>query len=254
MSAVRDGGNGAMSIDADACRTLGALLTASEARELADRFAEGATLSQALIVVGASRRAQVRQGLRDAGLGPLHEATVPVLRGIEGTHEGGSRITPVWTAPGNLASEGRLTSSTEHYLSRARESVMCATFNFQRQSRLWTALQEVSARPEVSVRIYVDADAADRDPKPWRPTTAHIASAMQGARVFRSAAFDGKQVRSHTKFIAVDHQYLIVTSANFSRPAEEVNIELGLQVRDPLLTQAVERQMLRLEKECYQEC
>lgn len=243
-----------MSLEGDACRTLGSLLTGSEARELADRLVDGASLTQALATVASARRAQVRTALRATGLGAFDPATVAVLRAVEGAHSAGSEIAPVWTAPGNLVQHGRLTTSLREYVTRARESVVCATFNIQRTSGLWEALREVSERVEVSVRIYVDADAADKNPAAWRPTTTQMAQELKGARVFRSGMFDGKQVRSHTKFVAVDHQYLIVTSANFSRPAEELNVELGLVVRDPLLTQQVEQQMRTLENDCYQAC
>jgi phosphatidylserine/phosphatidylglycerophosphate/cardiolipin synthase-like enzyme len=241
-----------MTVDSTACRALGELLTGSEARELADRLGAGASLSQALAVVGVPRRQAVRAQLRAAGLGVAEPGTVGVLRAIEGALGAGSTITPIWTAPGNLAGMGHLHASVQDLISRARESVVCATYNFQRNSRLWVALQQASARPEVSVRIYVDTGAADDHPVRWRPTTEQVAAAMPGARVFRSATFDGARVRSHTKFVAVDHQYLVVTSANFSKPAEDTNIELGLFTHDAVLAQSVERQMQRLEEGgCY---
>lgn len=54
-------------------------------------------------------------------------------------------------------------------------------------------------------------------------------------------------MRNHAKFLVVDHQILVVTSANLSLSAEERNVELGLRIDDPLLARTVEDQMRALE-------
>jgi phosphatidylserine/phosphatidylglycerophosphate/cardiolipin synthase-like enzyme len=236
-----------------ACRALAAYLTGLEAKEIADRLDDQATLTAALQAVGAARRPAVRQLLLGAGLGPeCRETTVAVLRAVEGAHAHQTRITPVWTTPGDLAQYGHLTTSVRHYVAGARESLVCATYNFQRSSALWTALAEATARPEVAVRIYLDTAAADDDPAPWKPTTGEVARTMRGAAVFRTRRLADGPVRTHAKFVAVDHQVLVVTSANFSQSAELRNVELGLVVEDPILTQQVEGQMRGLEKALYE--
>ena len=48
---------------------------------------------------------------------------------------------------------------------------------------------------------------------------------------------------SHAKFIVVDHEVLLLTSANFSFSAENRNIEFGLLVRDSALAKSVESTM-----------
>jgi len=235
-------------------RELGAYLTGTEAKDLADHIGAGETLSQALKVVDQARRICVREMLDNAELGPQSEdATVAVLRAIEGAHAHASTIMPVWTTPGNLAEQGQLTASIHHLAAAARESVMCSTYNFQRSSALWTVLREVAARPEVAVRVYVDTDVADAKPASWKPTTAQIAAELAGAVVLCTRAdSNGDRPRNHAKFIAVDHQYLLVTSANFSKSAERLNIELGLRIDDPHLTQGVETQMRALENRLYE--
>lgn len=237
----------------DAVRELAAFLTGSEARQLADRLEAGETLTRSLVVVGSGRRMQVRQlmtPLLPAGAAP--SLTVAVLRAVEGAHEHRTAVDPVWTAPKNLAGAGQLTSSIRHFVIQARESVMCSTFNFQRSSALWAALRDVSRRPELDVRIYVDTTAADHRPTQWSPTTDAMATELAGATILRTAPLDGRPVRNHAKFIAIDHQYLVVTSANFSRSAEEFNVELGLVLTDPLVTRAVERQMEELGSHIYE--
>lgn len=233
----------------DAARELAAYLTGTEARQLADRLEVGEPLGRACVVVASPRRADARRLLSRLDRGP---GLVDVLRAIEGAHLHRSTIAPVWTAPKNLAGSGQLTASIRHFVTRARESVVCSTFNFQRSSTLWSALRDVSARPEVDVRVYVDTAAADARPADWAPTTQAIATELSGATVLRTVSLDGRPVRNHAKFIAVDHQYLVVTSANFSRSAEEFNVELGLVLADPLVTQAVERQMEALTASVYE--
>jgi phosphatidylserine/phosphatidylglycerophosphate/cardiolipin synthase-like enzyme len=242
-----------MSGDPSASGELAAYLTGSEAKAMADRLEAGQPTQNVMSVVAPGRRPRVRELLDRAGLGQGERAaTLAVLRAIEGAHGQARSIGTVWTAPGNLVQQGQLTASIHHYVDRARESLVCSTYNFQRSSALWSALRGAAGRPEVTVRIYMDTSAADDDPAPWKPTTAQVADEMKGATVLRTVARNGKLVRSHAKFTAVDHQYLIVTSANFSKSAEQLNVELGLVIEDPLVTQAVERQMVGFEKQLYE--
>lgn len=234
---------------------LAAYITGSEAGELACHLAVGETLSQAITVVSTARRAKVRQLLHAAGLGTANrDLTVAVLRTVEGAHRHATSITPVWTAPGGLIEAGKLTSSIHHLVNSARESVVCSTYNFQRSSVLWTALSEASARPELKVRVYIDAQAADDHPAAWKPSTQQIAAELAGATVLRTKKTNnGTIARNHAKFIAIDHQFLLVTSANFSASAENLNVELGMRIDDPMITQAVEAQMRALEDALYEQ-
>lgn len=242
-----------MGSSADGCRELAAYLTGTEARELATRLAAGQTLSTALGVVGPARRPRVRSLLVAAGMGQdQRDLTVSVLRAVEGAHGQRTSISTVWTTPGGLAQASQLTGMLHRYVDAARESVICSTYNFQRSSALWRTLQEVSSRTEVAVRIYVDTAAADHNPAPWKPTTSEVAATMAGARVFRTQPYAGGLVTNHAKFIAIDHQVLIVTSANFSQSAEQKNVELGLVLVDPILTQQVERVVTSLDDIVYE--
>ncbi len=233
----------------DAVVRLGQLLTGTEARQLAALFADGQSLGRSLRVIGTSRRAQVRAALEEAGVlpGAEVERSVAVLQAIQGAASRVSAASPVWTAPGYGAGFGDVTTSIRDLVLTARVSVTCSTFNFQRSSGLWDALSTVCAREYVDVRVYLDARAASRPG--WRnsPTASEIARQLPGAKVFQTGSFDGHQVTNHAKFVAVDHRLLVVTSANFSRSAEEFNVELGLEVEDTALAETVEAQMRKLE-------
>lgn len=233
---------------------LGRLLTGSEAATLAARLADGDTLTQALQGVAAGRRPEVRAALEAAAVVPGNiGVALPVLRAIQGAATARTTaISPVWTLPGHLADYGALTAYTKDLVLAARHTVTCSTFNFQKSSSLWDALREVAARGTVDVRVYLDTDAADGHPWPGSPSSAEVAGQLAGGLVFKTRQLDGKPVRNHAKFVAVDHQFLIVTSANFSLSAEERNIELGLRVDSRPLTELVEQQLLDAEATLYE--
>jgi phosphatidylserine/phosphatidylglycerophosphate/cardiolipin synthase-like enzyme len=149
--------------------------------------------------------------------------------------------------PGHLAQHGRLTHSVTYLVDSARHSVVCSTFNFQRSSGLWKALREAAQRPEITMRIYLDTNAADKEQRSWSPTTAEAAAHLRPATVLRTKQFDGRPTRNHSKFISIDHRFLLVTSANFSWSAENGNLELGVLIDNANLAEAVEHEMRQVE-------
>jgi phosphatidylserine/phosphatidylglycerophosphate/cardiolipin synthase-like enzyme len=154
--------------------------------------------------------------------------------------------------PGHLARHGRLTSSVPYLVRSARYSVVCSTFNFQRSSALWTAPRDAAQRPEVTVRVYLDTAAADLSPRPGSPNTEEVAARLHPATVQRTREFDGRQVRNHAKFLAIDHRFLLIGSANFSWSAEYGNVELGVLIDNQNLTESVERAMREIEDRLFE--
>ena len=237
----------------DALTGLGQLLTGTEARELADRLEGGDTLTATLGAIGSGRRADVRSLLSAAGLGVAdRERAVAVLRAVEGARATVTTVDPLWTMPGHLAQGAALTSSVTQLVAGARQSVTCSTFNVQRSSGLWAALAEAAGRPSLALRLYLDTRAADHEPDPRSPTTAEVAAVVHPGIVLLTKAFGGRRVRNHAKFLAVDHRFLLVTSANLSWSAEQSNVELGLLVDDVALTESVEREMYGSEDALYE--
>jgi phosphatidylserine/phosphatidylglycerophosphate/cardiolipin synthase-like enzyme len=235
------------STDAAAARQLGLFLTGTEAREIASHLADGDTLTAALRVVSPGRRAEVRALLEILDTGGGRGAMAAVLRAIEGARSAPTMVDPLWTMPGHLAQHGRLTHSVTYLVDSARHSVVCSTFNFQRSSGLWKALRQAAQRPEITMRIYLDTNAADERQGPWSPTTAEVAAHLRPATVLRTKQFDGRPTRNHSKFISIDHRFLLVTSANFSWSAENSNLELGLLIDNANLAEAVEQEMRQVE-------
>jgi hypothetical protein len=235
------------STDTAAAGQLGLFLTRTEAREIASHLSDGDTVTAALRVVAPDRRAEVRVLLEAVGACSDHGAVIAVLRAIEGARSAPTTVDPLWTMPGHLAQHGRLTHSVTYLVDGARHSIICSTFNFQRSSGLWKALRQAAQRPEINMRIYLDTNAADKKQRPWSPTTTEVAAHLRPATVLRTKQFDGRPTRNHSKFISIDHRFLLVTSANFSWSAENGNLELGVLIDNANLAEAVEHEMRQVE-------
>ena len=153
-------------------------------------------------------------------------------------------LTPVWTMPGNEATVGHLTSEFHRLVGAARQSVTCATYNFEPTSKMWEVLRVASEEPGVVVTIYVDGNKAD---------AGKVRVQLPQATVYRSALLpDGRQVVSHAKFIVIDHALLLLTSANFSFSAENRNVEFGLRIHDPALAASIEATMTTKHGSLYE--
>lgn len=224
---------------------LGSFLTATEAERLALQFEAGTPASIAVREIGISRREQVKELLAISGLGSSdRDRAVNVLRAISGAKTVLRELTPVWTMPGNEASTGHLTGEFHRIVGSARQSVTAATYNFQDTSQMWTALRDASEQPGVAVTVYVDAAVAD---------AATVKLQLPRATIYRSTVLqNGKQVVSHAKFIVVDHELLLITSANFSYSAENRNVEFGILVRDTALAASVEATMASKHGSLYE--
>lgn len=220
----------------DPFAALGRFLTASEGEALAVQFASGQHTAKALGLVNAARREEIKQLLTAAGLSHDDgERAAGVLYAIAGAKSLDRDITPVWTMPGNEAKIGHLTGEFHRLVQAARQSVVCATYNFEQTSQMWTVLKEASEQPGVLVTVYVDGDKADAE---------KVKTQLPRATVYQSAELpNGKRMVSHAKFIIVDHQIVLLTSANFSYSAERRNVELGLLVHDSGLAQSIESTM-----------
>ncbi|MBY6676544.1 cardiolipin synthase [Rhodococcus sp. BP-332] len=215
---------------------LGQYLTASEAEALAAQFDNGQHSIKALGTINPGRRADVKQLLAAAGLGHADNArATEVLLGIAGAKSVHRDMTPVWTMPGNEAKLGRLTGEFHRLVQAARISVTCATYNFEITSKMWTVLEQASERPGVVVTVYVDGGKADAN---------KVKAQLPRATIYRSADMPfGKRVVSHAKFVVIDHELMLLTSANFSFSAENLNIELGVLIRDTALAESIEETM-----------
>lgn len=215
---------------------LGEFLTASEADALAAQLATGEHVVHALQWVSAARRDQAGRLLAAAGLSHTDAVkSAAVLHAIAGAKAVHRQLVPVWTMPGNEATIGHLTSEFHRVVGAARVSVTCATYNFSENSNMWSVLKNVSEQPGVTVCVYVDADKGD---------PCAVKAQLPRATVYRSGHLpDGNSIVSHSKFIIVDHEIVLLTSANFSYSAENRNVEFGLLIQDNGLATSIESTM-----------
>ena len=217
---------------------LGAFLTAYEAERLAITLEVGETLATALREINHARRQQAAALLRAAGLGPERaKVSAAILRAIAGARSVRSSVTPVWTMPGSPASPpGRLTGEVLHLIDGARISLTCSSYNFTSRSRMWDTLRAAAGRPAMAVTVYLDATVG---------TPQRVADHLPSAAVFKTTTLAGASgpLVSHAKFVIIDHTIVLTTSANFSHPAENTNIELGLLLHDAALAESIETTM-----------
>lgn len=220
----------------DSLADLGKFLTAQEAEGIATLLEADEHVNTALKEVGSARRHEATALMSAAGLGHERaEISAAVLRGIAGAKSVIRRAVPVWTMPGGAAATGHLTSELHHLVSNARVSVTCATYNFSATSAMWNALGVASSTPGVAVCVYLDSGKGN---------TQAVSAQLPGATIYRSAALPGgKQVVSHTKFVVIDHELVLLTSANFSFSAENTNVELGVLIQDSGLARSIETTM-----------
>lgn len=232
-------------MSSDPLAQLGEYLTATEADGLAVLLDAGEHTAHALASISPTRRDRAAELLKAAELGhTAPELSVAVLRGIAGAKSAYRGLVPVWTMPGNEATVGHLTNQFHDVVSAARVSVTCATYNFSPTSAMWDALQTASEEPDLAVCVYVDAGVGD-------PVGVKVR--LPRAAVYRSASLsDGKHIVSHAKFIVVDHEIVLLTSANFSYSAENRNIEFGLLIHDNGLAASLESTMASKRGSLYE--
>ena len=103
------------------------------------------------------------------------------------------------------------------------------------------------------MRVYLDTNAADEATQALRRRPPHeVAAHLRPATVLRTRQFDGRPTRNHSKFISIDHRFLLVTSANFSWSAENGNLELGVLIDNANLAEAVEHEMREVEDDLFE--
>ena len=155
-------------------------------------------------------------------------AAIGMLRAIEGARAARTTVHPLWTMPGHLARNGRLTGSSVPRWWRmpaVRRSARPSTSSARPAcGPRWGRRNGVPRSPCASTRTSTRPTGSRGHRLPPPIEVAPICDRCSSAY----GQFDGRPVRNHSKFISIDHRFLLVTSANFSWSAENGNLEFGL--------------------------
>ena len=223
---------------------LGSLFDPLQTNKLINALEAGEKLRRALDLLPTAEGRKATELLKEMGLYRADSSEIlKFLYTVRGAQAHRTAIKPVWTLPGHLAQTTEVTSGVAQLIKGATNSVVCATYNFGDTSVLQKALQYVLDEKGVDVTIYLDGHVG---------YPQGVAQRLPGAQVFGSSKNSrGSHIKSHAKFVIVDHRIVHLTSANFSYSAENLNVEVGIRIDDSALAESMERQMKKLEGSVY---
>jgi phosphatidylserine/phosphatidylglycerophosphate/cardiolipin synthase-like enzyme len=220
-----------------AAAQLGALLTPDEARAVAASLRHRGLPHLAAQRVFPANRSVVKSLLTElvSTTGGV-ELAAAVLDGIAAVPRTISPE-PVWTAPNVPGLEGRTTLAVADLINGATTTVYAATYSATTGAAYVQALANAIAR---GVKVTVILDHAIQT-----KNGGAVPKALSGARVWTYApepVGDWTPLQ-HAKLIVVDRRAALVTSANFSSAAANLNLECGLLSHDVHVAEALVRQI-----------
>lgn len=165
----------------------------------------------------------------------------------------------VWTGPERTHATARDTAVVLRELfERAKQQVILAGFNFTKGSSLLEPLWVAMREREVDARFFIHIDQPSVTPIDPREYAANQAfQTMREAWPFGDPLpriyYDARSVLAgppysslHAKCVVVDGEVAFVTSANFTRRAQERNLECGVLLEDAHFAHHLARQWLGL--------
>ncbi len=197
----------------------------------------------------------------------------------ERLHRKAPRLTLVWTGDEPGVSHSRHTRVVlPELFARAREHVLVAGYSIDHGAELFASLHRGMADHGVTADFFVDVgqleqrlrQAAQKAGQSWSLVSAPLAAA-QGNVAWGCAVvaifyrlmwpfgdpkpvvyFDPRTADKHTavslhaKCVVIDHEYTLITSANFTDRGQTRNLEAGVAIEDRGFAASLERQWLNL--------
>ncbi len=149
------------------------------------------------------------------------------------------RSLPVWTGP-EAVGEQRLTAGVLHELiSSAQERILLVSFAAHTLPSLATDLEEAVGRGcTVDVAFESEHDSAGA----YQSHQAQPFHQVPGIRRWRWPAEQRPATGAllHAKALVVDGRRALVGSANLTQRALSANLEVGVLIRDPAVSEAIE--------------
>ncbi|XXT25293.1 phospholipase D-like domain-containing protein [Sorangium sp. So ce429] len=197
----------------------------------------------------------------------------------ERRHRKAPRLTLVWTGDDPGVSHSRHTRILlPELFARAREHVLVAGYSIDHGAELFASLHRGMADHGVTADLFVDVEqlakrleqAAKGAGQSWPLVSAPLEAAK--GNVARGQAvvalfyrlmwpfgdprpvvyFDPRTadrqtaVSLHAKCVVIDHEYTLITSANFTDRGQTRNLEAGVAIEDRGFAASLERQWLNL--------
>ncbi|WP_165373276.1 phospholipase D-like domain-containing protein [Sorangium cellulosum] len=197
----------------------------------------------------------------------------------ERRHRKTPRLTLVWTGDDPGVSHSRHTRVVlPELFARAREHVLIAGYSIDHGAELFASLHRVMADHGVTVELFVDVGqlaerlrhAVKGAGQSWSLVSAPLEAAQGNVERGRAVValfyrlmwpfgdpkpvvyFDPRTaekqsaVSLHAKCVVIDHEYTLITSANFTDRGQTRNLEAGVAIEDRGFAASLERQWWNL--------
>jgi phosphatidylserine/phosphatidylglycerophosphate/cardiolipin synthase-like enzyme len=213
------------------------------------------------------------------GLGPEGIRAIVEVVLAERRHRRGPKLTLVWTGDDPGISHSRHTRVVlPELFAQAREHVLIAGYSIDKGAELFASLHRSMADHGVTADFFVDVgqlaerlrQAAISAGHSWPLLSAPLASAEGNVARGRAVVelfyrlmwpfgdpkpvvyFDPRTadkqtaISLHAKCVVIDHEYTLITSANFTDRGQTRNLEAGVAIEDRAFAASLERQWLNL--------
>lgn len=213
------------------------------------------------------------------GLGPEGIRAIALVALAERRNRRVPKLTLVWTGEDPGVSHSRHTRVVlPELFAQAQEHVLIAGYSIDRGAEVFAALYRSMAEREVTADLFVDVgqlaerlrQAARGAGMDWSHLSAPLEAAAGNIARGRAVAglfyklmwpfgdprpavyFDPRTaekhslVSMHAKCVVIDHEYTLITSANFTDRGQSKNIEAGVAIEDRAFAASLERQWLNL--------
>lgn len=193
-------------------------------------------------------------GLARDGMAPAHLALLldSAAEGVEARMAGGAEL--VWTGPETTVAHSRDTAVVVSELfASAKRSVLVSTFVLHQAEMVFKALADRMCEiPELRAQLFVHVGQKDNDRRHDSEILREFADKLRKAwpgpsRPFlyydpRSLATGEDRATWHAKVVVIDEETSFVTSANFTRWAQERNVEAGVLIRNASFARQLRQQ------------
>lgn len=197
----------------------------------------------------------------------------------ERRHRRTPRLTLVWTGDDPGVSHSRHTRVVlPELFARAREHVLIAGYSIDHGAALFASLHRAMADHGVTAELFVDVGqlaarlrhAVKSAGQSWSLVSAPIKAAQGSVERGRAVvalfyrlmwpfgdprpvvyfdprtAEEQRAVSLHAKCVVIDHEYTLITSANFTDRGQTRNLEAGVAIEDRGFAGSLERQWWNL--------